>query len=90
MDSNWNALTSTPPENTVLVVKDDVGNECKAFATYFPFDIVKLSGDERKPWGWRGTIVPAPNHWDGGWMLIAGPDLLTPELGQIVEWKIKY
>lgn len=88
MESNWISVedkNNIPPEQD-LYVKDELGNIARAYPTYFPFIIEKLEGDERKPWGWRGTPVPCENHWDGGWMIVC-ENLSIPLSGKVKYWR---
>jgi hypothetical protein len=70
--TGWNTLDLTPPNRRVMV-KDMNGNIAFAYPTYYPFEIKKLDGDDRKPYGWRGTPIFYENNiekWDGGWMIL--------------------
>lgn len=77
IEKDWNNLTTTPP-NDLVEVMDEEGNKAFAYPTYFPFDVVKKDGDERKPFGFRGTVVFHENNemkWDGGWMVDVGMEI---------------
>lgn len=87
-EKEWNIISQTPPDKLVEVV-DGRGNKAFAQPTYFPFDVVKMPGDEAKPWGWRGTVVHHENaemKWDGGWMIKA-VGITPPEIGAIIAWR---
>lgn len=84
----WNPLINQPPNEFVGVIDAD-GNTAIAEPTYYPFKVVKMAGDERKQWGWRGTpIWYADNlsRWDGGWMICAN-GMEIREIGEIIGWK---
>ena len=80
--------TMLPPHEVRLQVKDCDGNEGIAFPTYFPFKIERRDGDEKKPFGWRGTVVPTENHWDGGWMIDVTEYFGIGKIGKITHWRI--
>jgi hypothetical protein len=83
----WNTLNVTPP-NEIVEVQDADGKIGWAEPTYYPFDVVKKPGDERKPWGFRGTVVYHEDDemkWDGGWMIYALMDFKF--LGPIIHWR---
>lgn len=89
MNNSWISIKEQWPPETELLVKDAQGNEAIATPTYYPFEVVKKSGDERKPYGWRGTLTPyedGANKWDGGWMIDVSDDW-TKEIGEITHWK---
>lgn len=85
---NWNSINKTPPNEFRLEVMDSEGQTAFAFATYYPFKIEKRPGDENKPWGLRGTVVPCNLHWDGGWLIDAS-DLNIPKIGNIKYWRVR-
>ena len=71
LPNDYFPLTKTPPDKLVKVI-DNNGNEGFAYPTYYPFDVIKMRNDEKKPYGWRGTTIfyeDKKNHWDGGWMI---------------------
>ena len=84
-NNDWFPLTETPPDELVEVIDAD-GNIAFAYPTYCPFTVEKMAGDERKPWGWRGTPIPCENHWDGGWMISVGMGSLN-KMGTVVGWR---
>ena len=86
----WNPLSTTPPDKLVEVIDTD-GNTAFAQPTYFPFEVVKKPGDERKPWGWRGTPVfyeDEVSRWDGNW-LVGMEGITCSNIGTIIGWKNK-
>jgi hypothetical protein len=86
--SGWHTLDLTPPNKRVQV-KDINGNIAWADPTYYPFEVKKLEGDERKQWGWRGTPVFYGNgieKWDGGWMILC-EGLSSKIDSDIVRWR---
>lgn len=88
LPKGWNSISIIPKEELVEVIDAD-GNKATAIPTYFPFDVVKMQGDERKLWGWRGTPVFHENNeskWDGGWMIKA-VGISIPKIGTIVGWR---
>ncbi len=54
--SGWHTLDLTPPNKRVQV-KDVNGNIALAEPTYYPFYVKKLEGDDKKPYGWKGTPI---------------------------------
>ena len=87
IEEKWNGLDETPPDKTVEV-KDEQGNKAYAQPTYFPFDVVKMEGDERKPFGFRGTPVfheDGESKWDGGWMINVGMNV--NKIGLVKLWR---
>ncbi len=87
--AGFNSLESIPPNEFVEVIDAD-GNTAYAQPTYYRFEVVKMAGDERKQWGWRGTPVFYPDgveRWDGGWMIDAGGMRLR-EIGKIIAWRL--
>lgn len=46
----WNNLDVIPPDEIVDVI-DCNGNIANGQPTYYPFEIVKKEGDEKKAWG---------------------------------------
>lgn len=87
--TGWHTLDLIPP-NKRLRVKDINGNMAIAEPTYYPLEIKKLEGDERKQWGWRGTPVFYGNgieKWDGGWMILC-EGLGSKIDSDIVLWKL--
>jgi hypothetical protein len=88
LPDGWNGLSQTPPEKFVEVIDAD-GKTAFAEPTYYPFDVVRMAGDERKQWGWRGTVVwhqDGQKRWDGGWM-IAAVGMTLREIGTIIGWR---
>ena len=88
LPAGWSTLDETPPDEMVEVI-DINGNKAFANPTYFPFEIVKKPGDEKKQWGWRGTPIfykDGKSRWDGGWM-IECVGLTSKITGQIVGWR---
>ena len=52
-------------------------------------EVKKLEGDERKPYGWRGTAIFYGNgveKWDGGWMILC-EGLSSKIDSDIVRWR---
>ena len=89
-DSNghWLTLDNVPP-NELVEVRDAKGNIAIAEPCYYPFEIVKQAGDEKKSWGWRGTPVffeDGKERWDGSWLVMA-EGLSLPNIETIVEWR---
>lgn len=87
--TGWHSLDMIPP-NMVVIVKDKDGNQAYGQPTYYPFDVVKMPGDEKKLWGWRGTVVFHEGNketWDGGWMTYLTLKELFPLKGSIVRWR---
>ena len=86
--TGWHTIDLTPPNKRVQV-KDVNGNIALADPTYFPFEVKKLEGDERKPWGWRGTAIFYGNgieKWDGGWAILL--EGLTRKIdSDVVRWR---
>ena len=88
LPAGWSTLDEIPPDERVEVI-DINGNKAFAIPTYYPFEIVKKEGDEKKLWGWRGTPVfyeDCKSRWDGGW-LIECVGLTSKVTGQIVGWR---
>ena len=86
--SGWHTLDLTPPNKRVQV-KDMNGNIALAEPTYYPFEVKKYKGDERKQWGWRGTPAFYGNgieKWDGGWMILC-EGLSSKIDSDIVRWR---
>jgi hypothetical protein len=86
----WISVKEQQPPNIEVRVKDEHGNESNAIPCYYPFEIVKLPGDERKPFGWRGTPLFFDNNeekWDGSWMIDVTDDW-TKEIGKITHWRL--
>lgn len=84
----WNGLDIIPPDEFVEVIDGD-GNIGIAQPTYYPFEIVKMEGDERKPWGLRGTPVfysDGISKWDGGWLIYATLSDVN-KIGQVMGWR---
>ena len=87
LPADWRGLEDTPPDEMVEVIDRD-GNTGIGQPTYYPFEVVKKEGDERKQWGWRGTPVfyeDGKSKWDGGWMIQCVG--LTNNIGTVVGWK---
>ena len=88
LPAGWYGIDKIPPDEMVEVI-DINGNTAFANPTYFPFEVVKMEGDEKKQWGWRGTPVfyeDGQSKWDGGWM-IASEDLSSKVTGNIIGWR---
>ena len=88
LSAGWSTLDEMPPDEIVEVI-DINGNKAFANPTYYPFEIVKKQGDEKKQLGWRGTPVfyeDGKSRWDGGW-LIECVGLTSKVTGQIVGWR---
>ncbi len=83
---NWNSITVQPP-NEMVEVRDGELNVGNATPTYYPFTVEKRPGDENKPYGLRGTVIPSELNWDGGWMIHA-ENLISPLKGRIKEWRM--
>lgn len=83
----WLPLTDIPPNKLVQVI-DKEGNTAYAYPTYYPFIIEKQPGDEFKQWGWRGTVVPTEEHWNGGWMISMALSRPLFNLKEIVGWRL--
>lgn len=84
----WNDLDVTPPDEYVDVI-DENGIIGIAQPTYYPFELIKKEGDERKPWGLRATPVfygDGISKWDGGWM-VHRTMLNIGEFGHVIGWK---
>lgn len=84
----WNRITKTPPNEKVQII-DASQNTAFAFPSYFPFEIKKLPGDEKKTWGWRGTPVfyeDGVERWDGNWMVLC-EDMTIKIDSKIIGWK---
>lgn len=87
-ENQWNSLDILPPDK-MLEVKDKNGRIAFAQPTYYPFEVVKMPGDELKQWGWRGTPVFHEDNipkWDGGWM-IQPNDGLTLNFDTVLFWR---
>jgi hypothetical protein len=72
LTTGWHNLDLIPPNKRVEVM-DVNGNTAFADPTYYPFEVKHFAGDEKNPWGWRGTPVFYGNgieKWDGGWMVV--------------------
>jgi len=85
--SGWHTLYFIPP-NKKLQVMDSNGNLGFAYPTYYPFELKKFEGDNKKQYGWRATPVFYGNgieKWDGGWMILS--NTLNNEIGVIVKWR---
>lgn len=83
----WIKISEQQPPDEEVHIRDEYGNEGIGQATWYPFTVEKLPGDERKPWGWRGTVIPCENHWDGGWLILGTHGLGEHYInGEIVEW----
>ena len=86
--TGWHTLYFTPPDKEVMV-RDSDGNIGTATACYLPFKTVKYPGDEKKPWGFRGTVEFYPDgemRWDGSWFIrLSG--LSTTITNKIILWK---
>lgn len=86
--TGWHTLYFTPPDKKVMI-RDTNGNVGYAIPCYYPFKVVRLPGDEKKPWGLRGTVEFYPDGnkcWDGSWLVIA--DGLNFKItGRIILWK---
>ena len=87
LPAGWSTLDEMPPDERVEVI-DINGNKAFANPTYYPFEIVKKQGDEKKQWGWRGTPVfyeDGKSRWDGGWLIECVG--LTSNVGTIIGWR---
>ena len=83
----WKSLTEAPPDERVEVL-DGEGNIAIAQPTYYPFTVEYREGDEKKAWGWRGTVVHHENNelkWDGGWLVEIGMDVNG--FGKVKFWR---
>ena len=88
-NEGWNDLVVVPPDE-ILEVIDENGNIGLAQPCYYPFEVVKLIGDERKGWGWRGTPIfytDGKPRWDGSWMIAGNLFDNTERLSNIVGWR---
>jgi hypothetical protein len=84
----WNKISEHTPPDTEVYIKDEYGGVGIGHATWYPFTVEKRPGDENKPYGWRGTVVPCENHWDGGWMILVTKGLTETGIeGKITEWR---
>ena len=84
----YNTLDIIPPIDKYVEVIDADRNIGNAMATYYPFSVVKREGDERKPYGLRGTVEFHENYemrWDGGWLINCGFN--HNNIGKIVGWR---
>ena len=89
---NWNDidLNNPPSKDKIVEVMDENGNVSTAYPTYYPFYIEHKEGDERKPWGWRGTPVFYENgveKWDGGWNIVPDKGFKSNINGRIIKWR---
>lgn len=85
---DWHPLDNTPKEDVMVEIIDERGNTAVAYPTYYPFEVVKKDGDDKKPWGLRGTVVYYPDgkrRWDGGWMIKS--DLTVNKIANIIGWR---
>lgn len=84
----WNGLDVIPPDEVVDVI-DENGIIGMAQPTYYPFELIKKDGDERKPWGLRATPVfydDGISRWDGGWLIYATMSDIN-RIGVVVGWR---
>lgn len=87
LPEGWNNLDIIPPNKFVKVIDKD-GRTALAKPGYFPFEVVKMEGDERNLWGWRGTPVFYGNgieKWDGSWLVEVGMEINV--IGSVIGWK---
>jgi hypothetical protein len=87
--ADWFNIDQIPPDELVEVIDKDE-NTAFAIPTYYPFEVVKMDGDDRKAWGWRGTPVfyeDNKSKWDGGWM-IQWVGFNPRIIGNIIGWRL--
>lgn len=89
IDKGWNNLEKIPP-NKLVEVMDEHKNIRYAYPTYYPFELIKKPGDEKKMWGWRATPVfyeDGQSKWDGGWMIKSNLSEEPIKIGTIKYWR---
>ena len=87
LPAGWRGLDEMPSD-AIVEVMDEEGRRAFAEPTYYPFEVVKKVGDEKKQWGWRGTPVfyeDGKSKWDGGWLVNVGMEV--SEIGTVKYWR---